>query len=272
MSMPDARLSNDMAPPPTVPNPAEASTGHGQFVAMTAEHRYVLQGETIVLRQQPDVFPPSAFGLKFAEQIDFSDCRSAADIGTGSGLLAILAARKGIADVKATDTSAAALRLANSNARDLNGVAAIDMRLGNLFCDLEGPFDLITANLPQEIIPPAYRASLSPLQAPAIDGGGEGGNAILLDFLDVASHYMHRATRLYVIVNTVTDYRATLHRIAATFSASLVWQGRTATKSFVRDNLGFSRELMASGTVALSEDDAGGWHALQFIYRLGLKR
>ena len=224
-----------------------------------------------MLRQHPDVFPPSVFGLNFAERVDFSSCRRAVDIGAGSGLLAILAARKGVPDVTATDSSAAALRLTDSNARDLNGVAAIDLRLGHLFCDLEGPFDVITANLPQEIIPPAYRDGLSPLQQRAIDGGGHGGNAILLDFLDVAPRYMHDTTRLYVIVNTITDYRATLRRIAAGFSACLVWQGSTATKSFVRDNIGFFRELMEDSTVALMQDAAGSWRARQLIYRLGLK-
>ncbi len=253
------------------PYPAAPSQGHPKFLSAAAMHSYRLQGESIVLRQHPDVFPPSAFGLNFAEQVDFSGCRRAADIGTGSGLLAILAARKGVPDVKATDTSAAALRLADSNARGLNGVDAVDLRLGHLFCDLEGPFDVITANLPQEIIPPAYRAGLSPLQKRAIDGGGAGGNAILLDFLDIAPRHMHRTTRLYVIVNTVTDYRATLRRITAGFSACLVWEGSTATKSFVRDNIGFFRGLIDDGTVSLTQDSAGGWQARQFIYRLGLK-
>ena len=255
----------------TAPCPAAPSAGHAKFLSAAATHSYRLQGESIVLRQHPDVFPPSAFGLNFAEQVDFSRCRRAADIGTGSGLLAILAARKGVPDVKATDTSAAALRLAHSNARGLNGVDAIDVRLGHLFCDLEGPFDVITANLPQEIIPPSYRAGLSPLQKRAIDGGGVGGNAILLDFLDVAPRHMHRTTRLYVIVNTVTDYRATLRRIEAGFSACLVWQGSTATKSFVRDNIGFFRGLIDDGTVSLTQDGTGEWQARQFIYRLGLK-
>ena len=72
-------------------------------------------------------------------------------------------------------------------------------------------------------------------------------------------------------MNTVTDYRATLRRIQARFSASLVWQGRTATKSFVRDNIGFFRELIDAGTVALTEDGAGGWQAQQYIFRLGLR-
>ena len=123
----------------TVPCPTASSAGHTDFLATAATHSYRLQGETIVLRQHPDVFPPSAFGLNFAERIDFSGCRRTADIGTGSGLLAILAARKSVPDVKATDTSAAALRLADSNARDLNGVNAIDARLGNLFAISTAP-------------------------------------------------------------------------------------------------------------------------------------
>ena len=245
--------------------------GHAQFLASPSTHTYLVQNETIVLCHHPDVFPPSSFGLNFAERIDFSECRRAVDIGTGTGLLAILAARKGVPDVKATDTSPAALHLADSNARSLNGVDTVDVRLGHFFCGLDGNFDLITANLPQEIIPPDYRATLSPLQAQAIDGGGAGGNAILLDFLDIAARHMHRTTRLYVIVNTITDYRATLRKIEAGFSAALVWQGRTATKSFVRDNIGFFQELMDAGTISLSPDDRGEWHAQQFIYRLGLK-
>ena len=256
----------------TMPSHARPLVGHAQFLPRTATYTYRLQDETIVLRHDAEVFPPSPFGLNFAERIDFSSCRRTADIGTGTGLLAILAARKGVTDVKATDISAAALHLADGNARTLNGVDAVDLRLGHFFCDLEGDFDLITANLPQEILPPAYRATLSPLQAKAIDGGGLGGNAILLDFLDVAARQMHRATRLYIIVNTITDYRATLRKIEAKFSASLVWQGKTATKSFVRDNISFFHGLMDAGIVALTQDGRGEWQATQFIYRLGLKR
>ena len=245
------------------------SRGHAQFLMAATTQSSLLQDEHIVLHHHPEVFPPSAFGLKFAENIDFSGCRRAADIGTGTGLLAILAARKGVRDVKATDVSATALHLADSNARLLNGVDCVDARHGTFFCDLDGEFDLITANLPQEIIPPGFRATLSPLQQQAIDGGGAGGNAILLDFLDIAARHMHRGTRLYVIVNTITDYRATLRRIEAQFAATLVWQGTAATKSFVRDNIDYFRELIDAQIVDLTED-RGAWHARQFIYRLGL--
>jgi SAM-dependent methyltransferase len=224
----------------SMPAAESGMIGHAQFSSATDTHTYRLQDETILLRHDPEVFPPSSFGLNFAERIDFSGCRRTADIGTGTGLLAILAARKGVADVKATDISAAALHLADGNARELNGVDAVDLRLGHFFCDLEGTFDLITANLPH--------------------------------FLDVAARHMHWATRLYVIVNTITDYRATLRKIEAGFSPALVWQGKTATKSFVRDNIPFFRELMDAGIVSLIEDGRGQWQARQFIYRLGLKR
>ena len=120
----------------TMPSHAPPLIGHVQFLPGTATYTYRLQHETIVLRHVPEVFPPSPFGLNFAERIDFSGCRRAADIGTGTSLLAILGARKGVTDVKATDTSAAALHLTDGNARTLIGVDAVDVRLGHIFCDL----------------------------------------------------------------------------------------------------------------------------------------
>ena len=217
----------------SVPEPLEKADlaifceGHARFTDVASVHAFRVQGETIFLRHEPEVFPPSAFGLKFAEYIDFRDCRRVADIGTGTGLLAILAAKKGATEVVATDTSLPAVRLADLNARTANAIDVIETRQGHFFCDYLETFDLILANLPQEIIPPTYNSSISTIQSKAIDGGGPGGNAILLDFLDVALNYMHSHTRLYIIVNTITDYRRTLEKISSLYEARLVWQGTT---------------------------------------------
>jgi hypothetical protein len=125
---------------------------------------------------------------------------------------------------------------------------------------------------PPTPLPPrcAYHASLSPLQKFAINGGGPGGNAIPLDFLDVAPRQMHDTTRLYVIVNAIPT---TAQRFGASRGVLCppVRQGSTATQSFVGDNNGLFRGLMADGTVALSPDDAGGWQARQLIIQFGLK-
>jgi methylase of polypeptide subunit release factors len=245
--------------------------GHAKFTEGDPVQTFVVQGEHITLRQHPDVFPPSAFGLKFADHIDFEGCQSAADIGTGTGLLAILAAKKGVPEIKATDVSSLAISLAEKNAREMNAIDGIEMRQGRFFSDLDGLFDVITANLPQEILPPTYHAGLSPLQSQAIEGGGAGGNEILMEFLDLAPRYMHAESRLYVIVNTITDYKRTLQKIASGYQANLVWEGVTRTKTFVAENIAFFRQLIEVGTVSLIADSDGNWNAHQFIYELTLK-
>jgi methylase of polypeptide subunit release factors len=77
---------------------------------------------------------------------------TALDLGTGCGVQALLAARHA-ERVIATDINPRALRLTSLNA-ELNGVANVETRLGNLFESAEGErFGLIVANLPYVISP-----------------------------------------------------------------------------------------------------------------------
>ena len=82
------------------------------------------------------------------EHVDGKPLR-VADVGTGAGVVAVsLAALAPHLEVWATDTNAAAVDLARANA-ERNGVAGrVHVRHGNLLEPLEGPFDLIVANLP----------------------------------------------------------------------------------------------------------------------------
>jgi len=265
----DTGIRSNVIPP--VPASDTICRGYTKFTDRIIDHRFCVQNETILLQHHPDVFPPSLFGLNFAEQIDFNGFRRAADIGTGTGLIAILAGKKGVAEIKATDTSELALRLTDYNAREMNGVDVIETSHGPFFSDLQGTFDVITANLPQEIIPPGYRADLNPFQLQAIDGGGPGGNAILLNFLEVVPVYMHGQTKLYIIVNTITDYKKILGKIADRFQASLVWEGQTNTKAFVQENIGFFQTLIDEGIVSLVKNSSGNWQVTQFIFELSLR-
>jgi len=73
----------------------------------------------------------------------------AADIGTGSGCLAItLAAHAPRARLVATDTSAAALDTARANAARHGVADRIEFRETRYLDDVAGPFDLIVANPP----------------------------------------------------------------------------------------------------------------------------
>lgn len=74
------------------------------------------------------------------------------DIGTGSGILAIAAAKLGAKSVKAVDIDATAVRVATENiaANDLAG--CISIKQGDLLQGTEGQADVIIANIIADII------------------------------------------------------------------------------------------------------------------------
>jgi release factor glutamine methyltransferase len=107
--------------------------------------------------------------------------KACADIGTGTGCLALFLAARG-AKVLATDSSQAALALARENAEALN--LPLRFALGSLLEPLlsEGPFDLIVSNPPY--ITEGERAGLEPEVArwepeTALFAGDRGLDALL---------------------------------------------------------------------------------------------
>lgn len=68
------------------------------------------------------------------------------DVGCGSGVLAVLAARLGAADVLAIDVAPEAVAAARANAA-ANGVADRVRVAATPVAEVEGPFDLVVANI-----------------------------------------------------------------------------------------------------------------------------
>ena len=91
-----------------------------------------------------------------------------ADIGTGSGAMAVAIAKAcPLAEIWATDTSRSAVLLARANA-NLHGVAdRVHVRHGDLLGPLEGQFDVIVANLPY--VPASAAAEHEELAAEPFD-------------------------------------------------------------------------------------------------------
>ncbi len=107
------------------------------------------------------------------------ECRRAADIGTGSGILAVtLACEVPDAKIFATDTSADALAIATANARTLGVHKRIKFFEGDLAEPLgaRGPLDVVIANLPyvpsRDVPPAPDPVSFEPHVA--VDGGPDG--------------------------------------------------------------------------------------------------
>jgi len=77
-----------------------------------------------------------------------------ADVGCGSGILSIAAARMGAAHVLAVDNDPTAIKIAKRNIAD-NGVAdRVEVCLNDLLVGVEGRFDLLLANLVADLIVP----------------------------------------------------------------------------------------------------------------------
>lgn len=103
------------------------------------------------------IHPKSAFGTGYHEStqlaLEFLERHlkremAVADIGTGSGILAIAAAKLGASHVEARDLDPAVIVEVKEN-RALNGLTEreLDVAEGDLLKGLEGPFDLLTANI-----------------------------------------------------------------------------------------------------------------------------
>ena len=75
------------------------------------------------------------------------------DVGTGSGILMVTAARLGAETLTGIDNDPVAVEVAETNLR-LNSIAphAWQVSTGDLVSAAEGPFDLVTANILSEVI------------------------------------------------------------------------------------------------------------------------
>jgi release factor glutamine methyltransferase len=102
--------------------------------------------------------------------------RRAADVGTGSGAIAVaLVCAIEDLQVTATDSSQAALAVAASNVRRHNVQSQTELIEADLLDGVDGPFDLVCANLPY--IPSGRLADLDVAKREpllALDGGTDG--------------------------------------------------------------------------------------------------
>lgn len=236
------------------------------FVQKPEIRKYAIQNIKFELEVNEHIFPPSPHGQFFAENMKINKGESVMDIGTGSGILAILAAKLG-GKVSATDNDKDAVDTAKRNAARNN--VNIDFQKGEYFANFDKKFDVIVANLPQEIVHENYRKSIGEQLTASFDGGPDG-NKQVLEFLDIAKKYMHDKSRIYIIVYTVTDYTNTIKKIVSNYRARLVAFDSGPTKEFVEDNLDFYLKLNEVGKIKIFRMGKK-WMAHEYLFELSLK-
>jgi release factor glutamine methyltransferase len=237
----------------------------GEMSTASPRIHLAIRGTPVELEPADGVFTPTPNGLFYAESTDVRAGERVLDIGTGSGVLAIWAAKLG-ATVDAVDADARAVAAARRNAT-INGVAgSVSVRQGSMLDGASGHYDVILANLPNEIVAPAHLATLAPADA-AVFAGGPAGNALVLALLDGALRFLRDGARLYLPVHSLTDYHATLHVALARYRLRLLSHAELPVKPFVTANLDWYRRLDHAGVITIFERD-GGWFSHGYVYEL----
>lgn len=129
------------------------------------------------------------------------------DMGTGCGVLAVLAAEKA-AKVVAADLNPHAVACARRNV-ELNRVQMkVEVRLGNLFetIDAEERFDLILFNAPY--LPVEQGEGDSWVEKAW--AGGPSGRMIIDLFIEQAPRYLEDGGRIFLVQSSLSDVEMTL--------------------------------------------------------------
>ncbi len=159
-----------------------------------------------------DVYEPAEDSFLFAENLIVDDGARVLDVGTGCGILTIIAAAKASL-VIALDINPYALRCAKENAR-LNHVDdKIFFVQGDLFTPIksEAKFDLILFNAPY--LPSETFDSRSWLERAW--AGGVDGRTIINRFIREVSEYLKKGGRVLLMQSTIAGVEETFQSLAS---------------------------------------------------------
>ena len=124
--------------------PLSYITGHREFYGL----EFAVTPDVLVPRQETEFLVEAVLEHARSRGGD-EDALTIADIGTGSGCIAVaLASHLPNVTVYATDVSHEALRVAGENVRRHGLEGRVRMRHGDLFKALEGPVDVVVSNPP----------------------------------------------------------------------------------------------------------------------------
>jgi methylase of polypeptide subunit release factors len=161
---------------------------------------FEIRGNLVRIQLHPDVFPCMPISIALARQLPEFSGINVADVGTGTGLLAIVAAMNRAATVLATDLNPVAVEIANKNFQ-LNNVAHLCRAVvADLLPKNCSAFDAIVSNPPCMPVPADCDAwTLRGSLRTAVNGGADGVEATTT-LIKEAAKTLRRGGRLFIPV------------------------------------------------------------------------
>jgi len=149
------------------------------------------------IEEREDVYSPGEDSILLIESLDIDEGERVLEIGCGTGVVAIHCAKNG-AVVTAVDINPAAVELTRRNAA-ANG-AYMDIRLSDLYEDIDSHYDTIVFNLPY--LPVEDKGVLEK----AWSGGADGMGPLPKLLNEVKDHLLPRG-RFVVVVSSLMDQK-----------------------------------------------------------------
>lgn len=145
---------------------------------------------SISVDEDPRVYRPAEDSLLLLRTIDLEPGERFLEVGTGTGLIALHAAR--VAPTTATDANPAAVRLARANAAR-NGIS-LSLVCTDLAAGLRGPFDVVAFN-------PPYLEGRPRDDLDRAWQGGRRGADVTIRFLDDLGRILAPGGRAYLLLS-----------------------------------------------------------------------
>lgn len=194
---------------------------------------YKIRSFKLKIRVAPHVFKPCPDTFFFGERMEIRPGEKVLEIGTGTGILGIAAAKIGAGQVVAADISPYAVACARYNAK-LNGVAEkFRFYESDLFRSVPWQkFDVIIFN-------PPFSSSYFLTEAKGTEDhwylvardSGRTGNKVLSRFLKSARRYCHKSSRIYIIISDLQDTKGALKLCRKYFRMKLAGVGKQKSHS-----------------------------------------
>lgn len=203
----------------------------------------------ISVTEDPGVYRPAEDSLLLLRAIRLDAGERFLEVGTGSGLLALHAARRGRA--VATDVNPEAVRLARTNAR-LNGLPLEVVRT-DLMAGLRGPFDVVAFN-------PPYLEGRSGDDLDRAWHGGRAGSEVSVRFLEDLRRILALRGRAYLLLsraNEAAKQAAEPFRVRVVSSQKLFFEELQVLELTLRDPSGASLTSRPSGRSRASSGRRG---------------
>jgi len=156
-----------------------------------------------------EVYEPAEDTFLLADNLIVDENDIVLDLGTGCGILGILAAKKA-RKVVATDISPYAVECAQMNARQNSALAKMDIRQGNLFEPIKAneKFDVIIFNAPY--LP--TRESEKKSWVGKAWAGGQSGRDVIEPFLSEVHKYLKKRGRIFLVQSSLPDIDKSIQR------------------------------------------------------------